>query len=226
MSTPLHPKIHTVTRGSNMHIIDADTNGLILIDAGFFGAKGAILKWLGGTPHQIGDIKHIIVTHADPDHIGGLAAIKDASGAQVYTDDRTKFYVEDPKLPPHLPWFFQPIMWPVGRMVRLTSVDVELVPDEAIDLVGGLTPVDTPGHTPDHMAIWWEAERVLFAGDLFFRMGKLTITPALLSWDSDVARESARKALALNPRYIYVGHGRAVDVEADAAELEALKSTL
>ena len=220
----MHPKIHSLTSGSNLHIIDGGADGLILIDAGFIGAKGALLNHLQKQGKTAADINHIIVTHADPDHVGSLHAIKTATQAAVYADDRTKFYIESPKMPPHVPWYLLPILWPVARLVKTSTVDVELVPDTTIEIAGGLMPVDTPGHTPDHMAIWWEAERVVFVGDVIFNVGrKPFLSPAFLSWSAEAVKNSARKLLDLNPRYIYFGHGPALDLEGDTEKAAALK---
>ena len=57
-------------------IVEAD--GLTLIDAGLPGSTGKILDFvssLGRTPH---DLKRILITHSDWDHIGSLRPLHEA----------------------------------------------------------------------------------------------------------------------------------------------------
>src|SRR5215469_8159196 len=68
---------------ANAFLIEGD-NGLTLIDAGFPGKESAVfgaIRELGRSPDQL---KHLIFTHAHPDHIGSAAAIVRGTGARTY----------------------------------------------------------------------------------------------------------------------------------------------
>lgn len=65
----------------NSYLIE-DDDGLTLIDAGVSAKK--VLRYLGRMGREPSDIVRIIVTHANPDHMGGLADLKAESGARVY----------------------------------------------------------------------------------------------------------------------------------------------
>jgi len=58
--------------------------GLMLVDAGLPGSQRRILRYLAHLRYQPADLKRILITHADFDHVGGLAALKSATGAKVY----------------------------------------------------------------------------------------------------------------------------------------------
>jgi hydroxyacylglutathione hydrolase len=83
-------------------------------------------------------------THWHPDHTGGNLAIKEAAGARI--------------------------SGPASR--RIPGRDVALSEGDEIRLgnhVGRV--IEVPGHTLDHIALVFEAERIAFVGDTLFAMG-------------------------------------------------------
>lgn len=68
-----------------------------------------------------------------------------------------------------------------------------------------LLVVATPGHTPDHAALFLEAERALFTGDAVLGRGTSVIDPP----EGDLAAymRSLRRMRDLAPRTIHPGHG-------------------
>ena len=81
------------------------------------------------------------------------------------------------------------------------------------DEVAGFKVLDTPGHTPGHVAFWREADRVLVAGDIIFNLdyfgGRPGLTEPFRFVNSDVGqlRESARRIAELEPELVLFGHG-------------------
>ena len=76
------------SQGGNVHayLLD-DGNGLTLVDTLFDSHAGRILAQLqaiGKTPQ---DIRHIILTHAHRSHLGGLARLKELTGAPIYAHE-------------------------------------------------------------------------------------------------------------------------------------------
>ena len=67
----------------NVYLLDTD-GGLVLLDTGFPGTAPKILagiKQLGQAP---ADVRHIVLTHCHPDHIGSAAVLKRETGATVW----------------------------------------------------------------------------------------------------------------------------------------------
>jgi hydroxyacylglutathione hydrolase len=133
----------------------------------------------------------IFVTHADADHVGGVADLAEASGAPVYAPPRELMPAE--RASGWLP-------------VRDYTVDTELTGGETIE-VAGITfdVIAIPGHSPDHVAFF--ADGRLFSGDLLFAGSVGRVDLAGGDWDTLLA--SAR---ALTERFppeteIYPGHG-------------------
>jgi len=77
-----------------------------------------------------------------------------------------------------------------------------------------LTVLHTPGHTPDHLCLWWAEPRLLFAGDLVAGQGTVLIIPP--AGDMAAYLDSLRAMLALSPQAILPGHGPVI---ADAPAL-------
>src|SRR5215831_21243309 len=67
----------------NTFLIDAP-DGCVLVDAGLPGHDADILQGIAESGRRPTDIRHLIVTHAHPDHIGSLAALQSATRAAVY----------------------------------------------------------------------------------------------------------------------------------------------
>ncbi len=74
---------------------------------------------------------------------------------------------------------------------------------------GGLAALYTPGHTRDHVSLWWEAQRAVFCGDLM--MGGLdTALVAPPEGDLGDYLDSLKRIAVLNPAVIYPAHGRPI----------------
>src|ERR1051326_3195738 len=65
-----------------------------LVDAGLPGDEEPILSALRSLGRQPEDLKLVLITHSDPDHVGALPAIVRASGAKVYAGEREADIVE------------------------------------------------------------------------------------------------------------------------------------
>jgi hydroxyacylglutathione hydrolase len=81
------------------------------------------------------------------------------------------------------------------------------------DEVAGFTVLDTPGHSPGHVAYWREADRTLILGDVLFNLSLPTLKPGLrepyraLTPDPPRNRDSARRLATLRPDLVLFGHG-------------------
>jgi glyoxylase-like metal-dependent hydrolase (beta-lactamase superfamily II) len=68
---------------ANAFLIEGE-NGLTLIDVGFAGKESAVFSAIRGLGHSPDQLKHLIFTHAHPEHIGSAAAIVRRIGARTY----------------------------------------------------------------------------------------------------------------------------------------------
>ena len=223
MVTQVKNNIYQITRGANIFILKTAADEVTVIDTGLPGGTRGILKAVRELGMQPSNVRHILITHADLDHVGSLAGLAKKTGARVYAGADTKQHVEQRTMPPHMPGLLATIIKPVQKLVQgKVTVDHVVNDGDILSIGGGIRAMHTPGHTPDNFSYYWPAEGALFAPDLLNTLGgTLGLTQARITWDMDTAKASTRKVLALEPTVICVGHGDAV--KAPDPQIDALK---
>jgi glyoxylase-like metal-dependent hydrolase (beta-lactamase superfamily II) len=180
------------------------TDGLTLIDTGLGLAAGKVLQQLQANGHSPSDVKHILITHAHPDHIGGLAKLQAATGAQVVAHA-----VEWPLLVRQVP------VLPQTTAARREVQDGETLPE----VLNGLRVMLTPGHTRGHVSFWQPDRHLLFCGDVVMRLPRLRLPFAAFTVDMNENKRSIKQIAELNAEVICFGHGQ--PLMNDAAQLRA-----
>jgi glyoxylase-like metal-dependent hydrolase (beta-lactamase superfamily II) len=210
------PKVHLIPNIIANPYLIVDADGLTLIDAGLPGSHGKILRYIRERGFKDRDLVRIIITHSDTDHVGSLAAVKRASGARVYASAIEAAAVATGKPSRQIRprrTLFRVLMAAVRRFVRATPVRVDeiVVDGQSLPVLGGLTVVETPGHTPGHISLFSASTGVLFCGDsIVCRDGHLVASLPANTWDQTKAAESVRKQAALGPNVVCSGHGPVV----------------
>jgi glyoxylase-like metal-dependent hydrolase (beta-lactamase superfamily II) len=69
-ATPIVPGVYAIPVGPVNTFLLEGSDGCTLIDPGFPGSAAKILDAVRGLGKQDKDIRHIVLTHAHPDHIG------------------------------------------------------------------------------------------------------------------------------------------------------------
>ena len=203
------PHVHWVeTGGSNVYLVIEPPN-IVLIDTGMPRQQRTIFDYLRQLGHQPTDLSHILVTHADMDHVGSLAAIHKASGAQVLAGASSASLIDQGKSPKHMPVIVQ---WIIDTFIHYGAVPKAQISvfkeGDTLPFLGGLQVLATPGHTLDHFSFFSPVAGVLFVGDaLNTRDGRIQITPPRITADKTAARQSAIRLLELSPAVIACGHG-------------------
>src|SRR5919107_1121371 len=153
----------------NLTLILDDDHGNTLVDAGLPGQEEAISATLvdaGGI--GVRDLRRIIFTHQDLDHVGSGAAIVRHSGARVFAHPADAPYIEGDLVPLKVtPEMLEqrPQMREVLERLEPVRVGEDLEDGDLLDLAGEIRVIFTPGHTPGHLSLYLEREKVLVAGD-------------------------------------------------------------
>lgn len=131
----------------------------------------------------------ILLTHIHPDHVGGAASMRAASGAPIAVHrSRAEFSYGREALAPD----------------RLLDDGAEVVHAE-----GRLRAVHTPGHESGHCCYYDPDRRWLYTGDLILGTGTVVIPPPDGNMTAYLA--SLRRLLRFDLTRILPGHGAPID---------------
>jgi glyoxylase-like metal-dependent hydrolase (beta-lactamase superfamily II) len=202
--------------GGHVHafLCDDGSGELTLVDT-LFDADGArILRLMGRIGRKPEALKHIVITHGHRSHLGGMALLKDLSGATLYAHEWEADILQGERKA-------QPVGLLPGRPYR-AYIPLQLglalglgrhAPakvDHCVaggDRIGPLELIDASGHSPGHLAFVWHDRRALIAGD------------AIATWPADMPgwpafnlnerrhRAALRRLVEVEPQVCGVGHG-------------------
>lgn len=194
---------------ANVYVL-VEPAGVTLIDTGLPYSHKRILPFVA----RLGQgLRRILITHADRDHVGSVAALAAHTGARVTAGALEGAAMalgqETRRLKLNTRWrlalkLLRPLFVPLtpGR------ADEVVAAGDIIPVWGGLHVLATPGHTPGHLSFYAPGPGVLFAGDSLRVIGRrLRVSSGPNTLDEAEARDSARRQLALQPRLICTGHG-------------------
>ena len=69
-------------RAANAYLVAVD-DGLLLVDTGMPGNAKRIVAFIESTGHHAADLRYIVLTHCDVDHIGSVARLNELTCAKV-----------------------------------------------------------------------------------------------------------------------------------------------
>lgn len=181
------------------HVLLVETdNGLVLVDTGYgsgdcdnrgsrtgptrhlfrpsFDPDETAVRQVERLGFRREDVRHIVVTHFDMDHIGGISDFPDAeihcTAAEVLGATRSPTRAERLR--------FRPAQWAHGPKIVEHDPDGEkwrgfAAAKELTEVSPGIVLISLPGHTRGHACVAVDAgdRWLLHCGDAFYKLGTL-----------------------------------------------------
>ena len=198
----------------NLTLIVDEHDDNTLVDAGLPDQMEAISSALVEAGIGVGDLRRIIFTHQDLDHVGSGAALVRQSGARVLAHSADAPYIEGSLrvLKPSPEMLEQrPQMREVLERLEPVGIDEYVEDGTRLDLAGGTKVFSTPGHTPGHISLYLERSKVLIAGDaLRAERGTLNGPNPSMTLEMPTAIQSIRRLADLEIDTIVCYHGGVV----------------
>ncbi|AZB43459.1 MBL fold metallo-hydrolase [Bacillus sp. FJAT-42376] len=181
--------------------------------------------------YRLEDIEQVIVTHHHPDHVGLLDELKGARFVgHPYNEpwlSRDREFIETQKA------FFHGLLMEFGvdpvflkyiknleRSLAFSctvSLDQTVKGGDHVPGMDGFRVIETPGHAQTHIALYREADGVLFGGDVLLK--KISANPLLEPPMEGTERpkpqlqfnDTFEKLLHLPISKVYSGHGEVIE---------------
>lgn len=198
----------------------------VLVDAG--------LKWSASKVKEMavylfgeGSMpKAIILTHGHFDHVGSVATLAEEWDVPVYAHHlEIPYLTGQSDYPPPDPTVGGGLMATMAFLYPNSPINIwkhikVLPPDGSIPVLPEWKYIHSPGHSPGHISLFRQSDRVLIAGDAFvttkqeslisvmFQTKKVSGPPKYFTCDWDEARNSVVELIKLNPKTAATGHGQ------------------
>lgn len=169
-----------------------------LVDTGLPGTGAQFETVLTTAGLDWNAVKHLILTHYHPDHVGAMGEVMAAAtGAKIYAGAEDISQIQ-------------------------TTQTIQAVADG--DEVFGLQVIATPGHTLGHISVLDPVGSLFVAGDALTNMGTLSGSNPQFTADTALANASVKKIATFTFEKAVFGHGDPIESGASAAVAELAQS--
>ena len=217
----LAPGLHYI--GSdvvNSYLVE-DAGGLTIIDAGLSGHWRELEQELKQLGYSLDDVRGIVLTHGDTDHIGFAERLRQRKGIVVHVHELDAARARGEVKKPNSGWGpvkVRPLvgfLWYSARhgglRIRPIREVTTFADGEVLDLPGSPRIIHLPGHTPGSVAVHVPVVDALFVGDAMTTGNVLTgergPRPAPFTLDPEGALASLAKLEGVQATWVLPGHG-------------------
>ncbi|MEQ6853302.1 MBL fold metallo-hydrolase [Lysinibacillus capsici] len=212
----------------------------VLIDAGMPKSADEIISVVEERYGSKSRPKAIILTHGHFDHVGGIIELIERWGVPVYAhtleipflSGKQNYPEPDPTVNNGLVAKMSPIF--PNEAINLGGNLKVLPSDGSVPFMAGFRWIHTPGHSPGHISLFREKDKVLIAGDAFVTVKQESLykvitqtkeisgPPQYFTTDWLAARASIEKLAILKPSVAITGHGLPMKGEELTSNLKKL----
>lgn len=205
----------------NSYLVE-DGGAVTIVDAGLPGYWRLLGPELAAMGRSLRDVRALVITHGDSDHVGFASRIHAELGVPVLVHEADAPRLRGEAKKPGGAWGRMRVGPTLGFLVygaryagRSRPIpDVTTFADGAVlDVPGSPRVIGLPGHTPGSVAFHIPAVDALFVGDALTTRSVLTgeagPQPAPFTADPAAARDSLRRLESIDARWLLPGHGEA-----------------
>jgi glyoxylase-like metal-dependent hydrolase (beta-lactamase superfamily II) len=216
----LGPHLHRIGNDIVAAYLVDTAEGITVIDAGLPGHWNDLQAELTAMNRPISDIRGLILTHGDSDHVGFAERLRRDHGVPVYVHsadadrarggDKPKNDMGKMRFGPTLGFFTYALRKNGMRTTWLTDV-VEVSDGEVLPLPGAPEIIGMPGHSPGSIAVHVPIADAVFVGDALTTRHVLTGRtggqPAPFTDEPALALSSLGRIEGLDAAWVLPGHG-------------------
>ena len=216
----LGPHLHRIGNDVVAAYLIVTDEGVTVIDAGLAGHFAELTAELAGLGRSLADIRGVVLTHGDTDHIGFAERLRRDHGVPVFVHGADAARARG-EIKPKPAWGrvkLGPVtrfLWYASRKGGLRTTyltEVTTVDDgQVLDLPGRPRVVGMPGHSPGSIAVHSAVADAVFVGDALTTRHVLTgrpgPQPAPFTDDPAQALASLDRLAGLPARWVLPGHG-------------------
>lgn len=195
-------------------------DGVTVIDAGLSGHWRELLAELDGLGRSLDDVRGLVLTHGDTDHLGFAERLRRERGVPIFVHSADAARARG-EVKPAAAWggmklgattrFMLYAARKGGLRTAFPTEVVEIGDDQVLELPGSPRVIGLPGHSPGSIAIHAADADAIFVGDALTTRNVLTGVrgpqPAPFTDHPAEAIESLRRIAELNATWVLPGHG-------------------
>ena len=216
----LAPNLHRIGNDIVAAHVIVTPEGITVIDAGLPGHWKDLVAELADLGRPLSDVKGIVLTHGDSDHIGFAERLRRELDIPVYVHagdaararggDKPKTPMGPKRLGPLFGFFLYSLRKNGLRTQYLGEV-VSVTDGETLALPGAPRVIALPGHSPGSIAVHVPAVGAVFVGDALTTRHVLTgrtgAQPAPFTDEPERALASLDRLADLDAEWVLPGHG-------------------
>lgn len=216
----LAPHLHRI--GNDIvaaYLVDAP-DGITVIDAGLPGHWRDLRAELASMGKSVDDIKGVVLTHGDSDHLGFAERLRADHGVPIYVHtadadrakggDKPKVAMGPMRLGPTA-GFFAYALRKGGIRTRHVSEVTTVLDGDVLPLPGAPVVIGMPGHSPGSIAVHVPFVDAVFVGDALTTRHVLTgregMQPAPFTDEPALALDSLDRLATVEADWVLPGHG-------------------